>query len=285
MKVAVTGASGLTGSLVVRKLQERGHTPLAVVRSQDKADELCASYANLDVALTDVTGPGARASLETALGGADALIICTSAKPKLDFWSLPGVIFGKMMGNKDAKPRFSFPAGAAPRDVDYEGTRVQIAAAKAAGVSHVVLLSSMAGTLPEHFLNVSMDKIVLWKRRAEMELIASGLEYTVIHPGGLLPHYGQKEPAPGGQRALVVGVDDALMERDAAGRVIPREDVAALCVLALDTPEARGRSFDVVSSPPGEGAAFSGDMAALLSSLSGENCDYSRPANLEELLG
>ncbi len=55
----------------------------------------------------------------------------------------------------------------------------------------------MAGTLPEHFLNVSMDKIVLWKRRAEMELIASGLEYTVIHPGGLLPHYGQKEPAPG----------------------------------------------------------------------------------------
>ena len=54
---------------------------------------------------------------------------------------------------------------------------------------------------------------------------------------------------------------------------------------ALDTPEARGRSFDVVSSPPGEGAAFSGDMAALLSSLSGENCDYSKPANLEELLG
>ena len=147
MKVAVTGASGLTGSLVVRKLQERGHTPLAVVRSQDKADELCASYANLDVALADVTGPDARASLETALGGADALIICMSAKPKLDFWSLPGVIFGKMMGNKDAKPRFSFPAGAAPRDVDYEGTRVQIAAAKAAGVSHVVLLSSMAGTI------------------------------------------------------------------------------------------------------------------------------------------
>ena len=197
MKVAVTGASGLTGSLVVRKLQERGHTPLAVVRSQDKADELCASNANLDVALADVTGPDATASLETALDGADALIICTSAKPKLDFWSLPGVVFGKMMGNKDAKPRFSFPAGAAPRDIDYEGTRVQIAAAKAAGVSHVVLLSSMAGTMPEHFLNASMDKIVLWKRRAEMELIASGLEYTVIHPGGLLPHYGQKEPAPG----------------------------------------------------------------------------------------
>lgn len=54
-------------------------------------------------------------------------------------------------------------------------------------------------------------------RKAEEYLIASGMTYTIVHPGGLL----DKE---GGKRQLVVDVDDALLERKS--RSIPRADVA-----------------------------------------------------------
>ena len=37
--------------------------------------------------------------------------------------------------------------------MDWVGQRNQIDAAKAAGVKHVVLISTMAGTKPDHFLN------------------------------------------------------------------------------------------------------------------------------------
>ena len=33
--------------------------------------------------------------------------------------------------------------------------------------------------------------------KAECYLMSSQVPYTIIHPGGLLPHYGDKTPAPG----------------------------------------------------------------------------------------
>lgn len=63
----------------------------------------------------------------------------------------------------------------------------QFDAAKAAGVGHVVVVSSMGGSQPENTLNKIGDgKILVWKRKAEEYLIASGLPYTIIHPGGVL---------------------------------------------------------------------------------------------------
>lgn len=77
--------------------------------------------------------------------------------------------------------------------MDWQGQRNQIDAAKAAGVSRVVLCSSMGGTQPENFLNtIGNGNILLWKRKAEMYLIWSGLEYTIVHPGGLLDKPGGK---------------------------------------------------------------------------------------------
>lgn len=57
-------------------------------------------------------------------------------------------------------------------------------------------------------------------RKAEEYLIASGLTYTIIHPGGLLDK-------DGGKRRLVVDIDDAMLERKS--RSIPRADVAQVC--------------------------------------------------------
>ena len=189
--------------------------------------------------------------------------------------------FSPPQGYKDVKPSFHFKGtGQEPRSVDYDGQLRQFAALRAAGVpSHAVVISSMAGLDPAHFLNRNMENMVLWKRKAEKALVDAGdLPYTIIHPGGLLPHVGpaSKESDKGGERALVVGVDDALLARE--NRLIPREDVAELCVLCLKDPEAsRGRSFDVVAEPVGTGAVFDSDLRKLLGTLNGGNADYSKP--------
>ena len=44
----------------------------------------------------------------------------------------------------------------------------------------------MGGTDRSNFLNtIGGGDILVWKRRAERYLIDSGLNYTIIHPGGL----------------------------------------------------------------------------------------------------
>lgn len=51
---------------------------------------------------------------------------------------------------------------------------------------HALQVGSMGGTDPDNNLNKIGDaNILLWKRRAEEYLIGSGLEYTIIHPGGM----------------------------------------------------------------------------------------------------
>ena len=70
--------------------------------------------------------------------------------------------------------------------VDWIGQKAQIDAAKAAGVKRVVLVSSMGGTDRANPLNsFGNGQILVFKRQAEEYLIASGLEYCIIHPGGL----------------------------------------------------------------------------------------------------
>jgi uncharacterized protein YbjT (DUF2867 family) len=158
--------------------------------------------------------------------------------------------------------------------VDWMGQKHQIDAIQkvAGGVinPHVVICSSMGGTNPENPLNKLGRKedgtggnILLWKRKAEKYLIDSGLDYTIIHPGGLLDQEG-------GQRELVVGINDQALETD--NRSIPRADVAALLIASLEFDSYKNRSFDARSKPVGEGSITT-DFDKLLKDLKG-NCDY-----------
>ena len=53
--------------------------------------------------------------------------------------------------------------------MDWLGQKLQIDAARVAGVKHVVLLGSMAGSQPEHFLNqMGNGNILLWKRKVRV---------------------------------------------------------------------------------------------------------------------
>jgi hypothetical protein len=76
----------------------------------------------------------------------------------------------------------------------------------------------------------------------------------------------------GGQRQLVLDVDDKLLERNP--RNIPRADVAALAVACVGLKGALNKSFDAICAPAEEGAQ-STDWAAVLGSLTTKTCDYS----------
>eukprot|EP00882_Tetradesmus_deserticola_P001033 GHRQ01001119.1.p2 GENE.GHRQ01001119.1~~GHRQ01001119.1.p2 ORF type:complete len:282 (+),score=145.83 GHRQ01001119.1:127-972(+) len=276
MKVVVTGAGGRTGGLIVKQLLETAdNSVIGTVRSKASSSKLQfdvekAALIELDLAAAAAAaGTADNAAVKdfaAALQGADALVIATSGVPQIKYLSLFGVIAGRLVGRK-GMPDFTWKKGELPEQVDWLGQKVQIDAAKAAGVKQVVLISSMGGTDPDHFLNKMGDnaRILDWKRKAEQYLMSSGVPYTIIHPGGLIDEAG-------GAKQLVLGVDDKLMANNP--RNIPRADVAALAVGCIGLQEAMNRSFDVIAAPPAEGAALGNDPAPLLAALQA-NCDYS----------
>ena len=194
--------------------------------------------------------------------------MCTSAVPQINKLSLVKTILSKVIG-KSSRPTFTFPNGE-PYEIDWLGAKNQIDACKKAGVKQFVFLSSMGGTQPDNFLNTigkvegrdNSGNILLWKRKAEEYLIKSGIPYTIIHPGGLLDKKG-------GEREIVFGVDDLLLKEPV--RSIPREDVAEVCVQALNQKGALNRSFDIISRQPGEGTVTK-DWTSFFSQKG--NCKY-----------
>jgi len=286
-KVLVTGAGGRTGCIVVRKLLELGVGPAkqfskvrAMVRSQESAERVSRAVGGLmgvETVIGDLTSKG---SLDEAFRGMDAVVVCTSAQPRLCKVSLAKTIAMQVvtLGHVVGRPEFWFDEGLGPEQIDWLGQKAQFEAAEAAGVKHIVLVSSMCGTRPQHFLNTHMENLVLWKRKAECALVRSGVPYTIIHPGGLLPHSGGLgSSAEGRKRQLCVGVDDELLD-DKAKAMVTREDLAEVCVRCLLEPAVSvGRSFDLGSWPEGEGTPFEGrvgELKALLETLGGRNATY-----------
>jgi uncharacterized protein YbjT (DUF2867 family) len=231
LRVLVTGATGRTGSLVMQKLQQRPEqfSVKGFARSPEKVKQQFG--ATEPFFFGDIRRPE---DLTPALEGCQALVILTSAVPQMKGTPQPG-----------QRPEMTFAEGEMPEVIDYQGQLNQIEAAKAAGVSHIVLVGSMGGTNENHFLNsIGGGKILIWKRKAEQHLIDSGVDYTIIRAGGLLDQ-------PGGKRELVVGKDDALLINPPNGVAtsIPRADVAEVVVQALVEPAARNKAFDIISKP------------------------------------
>ncbi|MGF1538976.1 MAG: SDR family oxidoreductase [Pleurocapsa sp.] len=237
MKVLVTGATGRTGALVMKKSRSLTDTfePIGLARSLSKVEEKFGSTAGFMIG--DITNSS---DLKLAIAGCDKLVILTSAIPQLKAPPQPG-----------QKPEFEFEPGGMPEQVDWIGQKNQIDAAKQAGVEHIVLVGSMGGTNPNHPLNsLGNGKILLWKRQAEQYLIDSGINYTIIRAGGLLDQ-------PGGKRELIVGKNDSLLTNPPNGipTNIPRTDVAELVIQALIQPNALNKAFDVIAKPEDDASA------------------------------
>jgi uncharacterized protein YbjT (DUF2867 family) len=232
-KVLVTGATGRTGSLVLKKLRHTSHEFISVgfARNKAKVQEL---FEDIDgFYFGDITDPE---SLKPALEGCDALIILTSAVPRM-----------KTQPKEGERPIFDFVEGGMPEQVDFLGQKNQIDLAKATGIKHIILVGSMGGTNENHPLNSLGDgNILIWKRKAEQYLIDSGIDYTIIRAGGLLDKTG-------GVRELLVGKNDQFLTNPPNGipTSIPRSDVAEVVIQALREDQAKNKAFDLISKPEG----------------------------------
>ncbi|GBG71546.1 hypothetical protein CBR_g8964 [Chara braunii] len=254
LRVVVTGAGGRTGRLVYQKLKERSgeFSASGIVRREESKEVLGAAAPDSghDVAVADVRD---LSTFQRCLeGGLDALVIVTSAVPKMK----PG-----FDPSKGGRPEMFFHDGFYPEQVDWIGQKNQIDAAKAAGVKHIVLVGSMGGTNKDHPLNkLANGNILIFKRQAEQYLVDSGVPYTIIRAGGLLDK-------DGGKRQLLFSKDDKLLETTT--RSIPRADVAEVCVQALLHPEALNKAFDLASLDEGQGTPTTDFAAAFAQTTSG----------------
>jgi len=204
--VAISGASGKTGYRIAEELLAHGDTPRLLLRPNSIVPDSLLHCDSRRLELSDAT------ALDDALRGADALIIATGARPSPD---LTG-----------------------PLRVDAWGVQRQVDSCRRVGVQRVLLVSSLCAGRWFHPLNL-FGLILVWKRLGEHALETSGLDWTVIRPGGL----SEREPATDGEGIFWTG--PCQQESDS----IPRRLVARCCLEALDTPAASGRILEVTSSP------------------------------------
>ena len=202
MKALVVGATGETGRRIVQELVNREIPVRAMVRNLEKGKEILPPEAELVVG--DVLNPN---SLADALTDTTVVLCATGASPSLDITG--------------------------PYQVDYQGTKNLVDAAKAKEIEHFVLVSSLCVSKFFHPLNLFW-LILYWKKQAEAYIQKSGLVYTIVRPGGLR---NEDNPDP-----IVMSSADTLFEGS-----IPRTKVAQVCVEALFQPEAQNKVVEIVT--------------------------------------
>jgi uncharacterized protein YbjT (DUF2867 family) len=211
MKALVAGATGQTGRRIVQELVKRGIPVRALVRDREAAAQVLPPEAELVVG--DVLQPS---SLIEAIADSTVLLCATGAAPSFN------------------------PTG--PYQIDYEGTKNLVDAAKTKGIEHFVFVSSLAVSRIFHPLNLFF-LILVWKKRAEEYLQQSGLTYTIVRPGGLKNEDNSN--------SVQMSSADTLFEGS-----IPRTKVAQTCVEALLVPSARNKIVEIVTQPDAPTKSF-----------------------------
>ena len=246
--VVVAGATGQTGRRVLERLASQPNTSvIAAVRNTDKASKSLSESstivrgamiqkvpsldaAGIELRKLDVSSDSIETISGVVLSGADSLVIAVGFVP----------------GNP-------LKMNAAAHEVDNVGTCKLIDAAKAAGIKKVVLVSSILTNgrawgqekspgfqITNAFGNVLDEKLV-----AENYLKASGLDYTIVRPGGL------KAKPPSG--ALVISGEDTLNSGE-----ISRDLVADVCVASLTDGKASKKVLEIIESEEGGPKVFNG---------------------------
>ncbi|KAL5790858.1 hypothetical protein ACOSQ2_005746 [Xanthoceras sorbifolium] len=175
--VFVAGATGKVGSRTVRELLKLGFRVRAGVRSAQRAENLVQSVKQmkLDVeSASEGTQPVEKLEIVEcdlekldrilpALGNASVVICCIGASEK-EVFDITG-----------------------PYRIDYQATKNLVDAATVAKVNHFILVTSLGTNkvgFPAAILNLFWG-VLIWKRKAEEALIASGLPFTIVRPGGM----------------------------------------------------------------------------------------------------
>lgn len=203
LRVLLLGATGTIGRATARALIARGHEVTCFVRPG-------ADVAGLDgatIRLGDITDPQSLTRDGICGDDFDALVSCLASRtgaPK-DAWA-----------------------------VDYQAHIDALAAARTAGVAHMVLLSAICVQKPR--LAFQHAKLAF-----EAELIASGLVWTIVRPTAYFKSLsGQIDRVQRGKRFLVFG-DGTLT----ACKPISDADLGAYMAVCLTDPARRNRILPI----------------------------------------
>jgi uncharacterized protein YbjT (DUF2867 family) len=204
MKAFVAGATGETGRRIVQELVDRQIPVRALVRDLTRARAILP--VGVELIEGDVLNPS---SITQAIGDSTVILCATGAKPSLD------------------------PTG--PFQVDYQGTKNLVDVARTQDIEQFVFVSSLCVSNFFHPLNLFW-LILWWKQQAEQYLKTSGLNYTIVRPGGL-KNEDNSNP-------VVMSGADTLFDGS-----IPRQKVALVCVESLTSPQARNKVLEIISNP------------------------------------
>jgi len=201
MRVAIAGGHGQIALRLATVLSQRGDEAVALIRNPDHADDV--RQAGAEPAVVDLEH-ASEDDVVQAIAGSDAVVFAAGAGP------------GSGPERKET--------------MDYGGAVKLIAAAKQAGVGRYVIVSSM-GADPDALGDNTFSVYLRAKGRADDAVRASGLDATVVRPGGLTNDVGTGrvnlgESVPRGQ--------------------ISRDDVAAVLATVLDSPNTIGRTLDLI---------------------------------------
>lgn len=228
MRVALTGASGYTGSHLLKRLIARGDTVRALVREGSVTPELEASGAEI------VNGAlGSAADAQRLVDGSEAVMHVAAVY--------------RTAGHPDAYYR----------EINVQGTRLLLEAAAAAGVRRFVHTSTVGvhGDVknPPGDENAPIAPSDIYQEtKAEAEAMARefgrthALEVTIVRPGAI---YGPAET-----RLLKVfrGIARGRYAVVGSGRphyhLVYIDDLVDGFLLALDRPEAAGETF-IIAGP------------------------------------
>jgi uncharacterized protein YbjT (DUF2867 family) len=199
MDVLVAGGHGKIARHLLRLLAEHGHHGRGLIRNPDHAADLEADGAV--PVLCDLEHDDPRPHVGTA----DAIVFAAGAGP-----------------------------GSGPerkRTVDYGGAVKLIEAAEELGVRRYLNVSSMGADDPAS-ASEAMRPYQQAKHDADEALAASGLDWTIVRPGGLTDE-------PGSGRV-------ALAERLGRFGRVPRQDVALVLLECLEAPNTVRKTFEVL---------------------------------------
>jgi uncharacterized protein YbjT (DUF2867 family) len=213
MRVTIAGGHGQIALRLARLLSQRGDQVVALIRNPEHAEDV--RQVGAEPAVVDLEY-ASETDVTQAIAGAEAVVFAAGAGP------------GSGSARKET--------------MDYGGAVKLIAAAKQAGVRRYVIVSSM-GADPDAPGDDTFSVYLRAKGRADEAVRASGLDTTVVRPGGLT-----NDPGTG---RVTVG------ESLPRGQVT-RDDVAAVLAAVLDSPSTIGRTFDLTGGETAVAEAVAG---------------------------
>jgi uncharacterized protein YbjT (DUF2867 family) len=201
VRVAIAGGHGQVAMRLHPLLVERGDSVRALIRNSDHAPEV--EDAGAEPVVCDLE---ANDDVSEAVGEVDAVVFAAGAGP----------------GSGAARKR----------TMDLGGAVKLIEAAKENGISRYVIVSSMGAGSPPASGGDTFGEYLRAKGEADRALADSGLDYTIVRPGGL---------TDGDPTGLISAAPSLPRGR------IPRADVAATLAAVLHLDHTIGHTFDLTS--------------------------------------